>query len=692
MKIDKHNADAEDEPAVALADDADDEYFLDDADAAEEEFGVVIADSGNSLKGAKSVLLQNLNTCPSGDFHVSEGSLYQDSEWRLTGGNVVKFASEISGVNDLKRSILFHLLPEYHPWGTVKSSHTTHSLGYVFVHIERYIFSDNKLNATKHELKALDATKLNEALDKAKASGFVALYRNVYFFVRLWLQLSAQKLIPEQYRLNVAINLVDTKERRKDVIRHIKSEVGSYKPLSEEELAKLIDYALFWTEHGIPALKKVAQFLRAEGIDDGHNVIRISSPSRAQNYIDKLTFPNDIKEVFEPKVIFREQIVKKSRLPIKIWDIYWVRPYAAALDSIRKAIFIWLALITGARKRELGVLTADDIIYNAENDEYTIRITRFKTTDDPDFGGKEDILPLPKYIGDIVFEYAELRNIRKFSAVKSLFGSHQHSRLGQTQTATNAYKCIDEMMAQIQGVLGLEEVHCHRFRKTIAEILINRDERNIDIIRLLFGHTSYAMTLRYIARNPYLVRGVVQAIEKNYTADFADILSGITSGVYAGDRAGKLAGQLDGRELGFLGKTIKSQIYDYVSHRIQSGQPLFVHRTSLGVGTYCLSTDNYAGAAKPPCIAAHSFYGSSSPNPKNCHIECDNLVLLEKAIVGLRQNIAFYTRLVDSHNLNEKALNAVSNKLNVSEHRLLELESRADSNKEAVSLIWRASS
>ncbi len=675
----------------AFLDASEEEYLLDATDAAEEEFGVVIANSGSLLKGAKSVLLQKLNACPAGDFHVTEGSLYRDSEWRLTAGTIVKFGNEIPGVNDLKRSILFHLLPEYHPWGTLRSNKTTHMLGYVFSQIERYVFADNKLNATQRELRALDATKLNEALDKAKASGFVSFYKNVYFFIRLWLQLSAQKLIPEQCRLNVAMHLVDTKERRSDVFHHLRSEVGSYKPLTEEELAKLMDYALFWTERGIPALKKVAQFLRAEGIDDGHNVIRISSQSRAQRYIEELTLPDDEKEIFEPKVIFREQVVKKQKQPIKIWDIYWVRPYADALDSIRKAVFIWIALITGARKRELSVLTLDDIIYNAETDEYTIRLTRFKTTNDPDFAGKEVILPLPKYIGEIVFEYAALKKIRNFSDVKSLFWSHHQTKPGKQQ-ATGAYKSIDRMMAQIQGVLGLEEVHCHRFRKTIAEILINRDERNIDIIRLLFGHTSYAMTLKYIARNPYLVRSVVQAIEKNYTEDFSDIVSGVASGVYAGHKADELAVRLDGKELGFVGKTIKAQIYDYVSHRIQSGEPLFVHRTSLGVGAYCLSTQNYTSGPKPPCIDASSIGGSISPNPKNCHIECGNLVLFEKATAGLRQNVEFYTRLLRSNNLNEKAFDAVSKKLNISEHRLAELESRSASKQETISLIQRASS
>lgn len=512
----------------------------------------------------------------------------------------------------------------------------------------------------------------------------------MFFFIRLWLHLSAQKAIPEPQRLKVSPSLVDTRERRKDVVYYVRGEVGSYSPLSEAELIKTIEHALYWTEKAIPALGKIHRFIKAEGVDNGHNVIRISDLSRFQRYLECLTLPEDLQPVFSPNISYREPYIKSEGKARKIWDIYWVRPYAAALDSIRNGIFIWVALITGARRRELGILTEDDIKYNDATDEYSIRITRFKTTDSPDFSGKSVELPLPRYVGSIIKQYCELRDLRNFSKVKALFGSHQHARLGRTLSATDAYDSIDRIMSQLQALPGLEQVHCHRFRKTIAEILINRDERNIDLIRLLFGHTSYAMTLKYIARNPYMVRGVVQAIARNYTTDFADILEGVRSGVYAGARAAELAEKLNSKRAGFIGHTIKAQIHDYIAHRLQAGEPLFIHHTSLGTGAYCLNTQGYTTETAPPCIYGSRIGGSCLPNPRNCQIECDNLVLLNKAAAGLRQNIAFYTRLVESNHLNARTLNVIGTKLRASERRLRELEDRAQSNHEAETIRQKA--
>lgn len=684
------NADVYDELLKAFADDGADAYIEDDTEAAVEEVATLIVDSGTSIRGATSVLLEKLRACPEGDFHVTEISLYCDNEWRLTGGKVVKFDSKLPGFNDLKRSLVFHIMPEYHPWGTIRSHSTTHSLGYQFINIDKYLFGPNALNATEMNLKVIDATKLNQALDKAKSDGYVAVYQRVFFFIRLWLHLSAQKLIPEQHRLLVPVNWVDTRERRKDVAYYVRSEVGSYSPLSENELAQLIDHALYWTVKAIPALRGIQQFILGEGVDKAGNVIRISAPARFQRYLDRLTLPEDLLPVFTPNIFYREPYIKIEGKARKIWDIYWVRPYATALDSIRNGIFIWVGLITGARKRELSILTEDDIIYDEVTDEYSIKITRFKTTDDPDFSGKSEVLPLPHFVGTLIKQYCELREVRNFSKVKSLFGSHQHARLGVTKSATDAYKSIDGLMMQIQTLTGLERVHCHRLRKTIAEILINRDERNIELIRLLFGHASYAMTLKYIARNPYIVRGVVQAIERNFTEDFADIVQGVSTGVFAGERASKLAEKLDGMRSGFTGKTIKAQIHEYISYRLQSGEQLFIHRTSLGLGTYCLNTQSYTTGAKPPCSAESSIGGGNLPNPKNCRIECGNLVLLNKATTSLRQNIAFYTRLLDSSGLNGRQLDSIGIKLMYSEQHLCELETRAASNLQAQAIVQKA--
>ncbi|MFM0597281.1 tyrosine-type recombinase/integrase [Paraburkholderia dilworthii] len=666
------------------------EYDEDELDAVEDELGLDLHGADRLLKGTKSLLLKKLNACPEGDFHVSDGSLYSDTRWRLTEDNVVKFDSQVAGVNDLKRSIMFHVLPEFNPWGGARSDNTTHTTGYNFGLLEKYVFSENKLNATETQIAAIDATRLNLALDRAKESGFLTTYRHVYFFVNLWLQLSAQRFIPESQRLKVAANRVITKERQMDIVEHHRRLGGIYKPLDEHQLTTLINYAIFWTERAMPALLEVRDILISQGVDKGYRRILTQKASHAAFLEERLTVVVDGVEVMKPSVNYNERVPKGYDRLYRFWDISWIRPYARALDSVRNAIFVWIAIVTGARKRELAVLTDEDILIDEASGEYSVRITRFKTTADPNFAGVQDIIPLPAFVGEIIRDYVALRDVRNFSKVKSLFGSHNHSRLGKSKSTYNAYIALEGIILSIQDALGLEGVHCHRFRKTIAEILINRDERNIDIIRLLFGHTSYTMTLKYIARNPYLVRGVVQAIEENYTNDLGAIISGLKSGVYAGQRADELAQKLSNREAIFAGKAIRAEIHDYISHLVRSGEPIYIHRTSLGTGTYCLTNDSYANGVKPPCIASRPLAEGSIPNPKNCQVECKNLILLDAAQTALNQNIRFYSNLVASDSLNERMLTAISAKILVAEQRLSELRARAASTEGIVDLSKRA--
>lgn len=655
------------------------EYDDDLLDAFEEELGGVLQNPESSLRGVRSVLLEKLEVCPNGDFYVTQNSRYCDAVWNLTEGNLIKFDSQVPGMNELKRALMFHLLPEYSPWGGVRSDNTVHTVGYSFVVVEDYVFSENKLSATADELPAIDSTKLNEALDKSKNSGYLTTYRNLFFFIRNWLNLSAQKLIPDSLRLNVSPGSVITKERLFDVMESLRSAGGTFKPFAERELSKIFEYALFWVEKGLPALSKVRNLLIDEGVDKGHAKIKTQKKERAEFFEKNLTVVVDGVEVMTPIVNYYERIpVGYSKL-VKFWDITWIRPYAHALDCVRNAVFIWIATITGARKRELGRLTAENIIFDDKTGEYSLRITRFKTSNDPTYNGQEDILPLPKFIGDIVREYIALRDVRVFSRVKALFGAHNHSRLGRTNSAHDAYKVIENITFALQKELGIEGIHCHRFRKTIAEILINRDERNIDIIRLLFGHSSYEMTLRYIARNPYLVRSVVMAIEENFTKDLGDIVSGLRSGIYAGTGAKEFADRLNRSQNGFSGKIIRAEIHEYVSHLIRSGENIFIHHTALGAGMYCLYKKSFSENKIIPCISANTWNFSNLPNPKNCQVECDNLIFLDSARKTLHQNIVFYSRLINSGPLNERTMEKLTMKMLISEKRLSEIEMRSAS-------------
>lgn len=240
--------------------------------------------------------------------------------------------------------------------------------------------------------------------------------------------------------------------------------------------------------------------------------------------------------------------------------------------------------------------------------------------------------------------------IRKFEQLRSIPPFVKEGMLFQPVRSTKSVNratvaLITTLIDQLKLVLPIERLHCHRFRKTIAEILINRDERNVDIIRTLFGHKSYAMTLRYIARNPLMVRSVAIAIEQNYSREFHDIVASLRLG-YSGGSAERIYRQILKRPDEFAGTQIKVTIVSYISHLLKAGEPLFIRRTA--VGTYCLSGERFTPLNLPPCLAGREVEGDLiMPDPHNCKLECKKIVMVSSAKQALSDNIRFYEAVLD---------------------------------------------
>ena len=209
----------------------------------------------------------------------------------------------------------------------------------------------------------------------------------------------------------------------------------------------------------------------------------------------------------------------------------------------------------------------------------------------------------------------------------------------------------------------------HRFRKTIAEILIHRSERNIDVIRMLFGHKSYKMTLRYIARNPYLVESVVECLEKHYAADFSDIVSAVASGRYSGAPAERIAKVIALRPESFKGKLLPKSVTSYVSYLLESGTPILIQRTNLD--TYCLSCEEYTLGNLPPCLSNRKVLPEViAPDHNNCQLDCKNVVVTERSRKAMEGNIAFFQSLLRSNEIRSSAVLQIQKKISISEKHL----------------------
>ena len=203
--------------------------------------------------------------------------------------------------------------------------------------------------------------------------------------------------------------------------------------------------------------------------------------------------------------------------------------------------------------------------------------------------------------------------------------------------------------------------------------------RNIDIIRLLFGHKSYTMTLKYIGRNPYLVRTVATAIEQNYAAEFADLITAIQTGTSSGPGAERLLERINANKGAFEGRHLRLTILTYVSHLLSSGQPLFIHRTA--VGSFCVSTQTYSSPNLPPCLVHRKGNVQGlPPNPSSCDPSCEHAVIVQKAQRAMEDNIKFYTNILEKggNSLSDKSRKAILEKISSNTNHLNKLSQQAE--------------
>lgn len=651
---------------LALESAAEDEDCKDEIDEDfEQTFG--------NIRETPAFSLKNKLLASGGNFPVSNYSRYLDDIWHFPRSgsgapNNVHFTREVQGSNSLKRAIIFHTVREYAPLGNIRSYATARHQGFIYRILEDYIFRDFHLTAKPEHIRLISMDLIRAAIEKARKAPKKSDLFGLYQMLRLWILISDNKLIPEDLRIGVSLTEFDNPELRKDIYqRYFRGNVSSWIPYSEEDLESLTEYSLFWIEKAVPELLKLRDYLVGlESLKDGALVRAYPVP----DFEKRTSIEIDGKQV----MVYKLRKSLKHNKPLFTYT--WLTEYSRALDSVRNAIFIMVALITGARKSELSPIKFSDLRLD-DNGEYWLKIHRFKTAHNPTFG-EEDELPIPKFVGDAIRDFEKLRDIAKFKRSGWLFQSNLSSKDVKTSTSG----VIQGVIVSLRNAVDVERIHCHRFRKTIAEILINRDERNIDIIRALFGHKSYAMTLQYISRNPLMVRTVALAIEKNYTREFHEIVAGIRYGAYSGDAATRIYDQISKRPDEFSGKQLKVSLMSYISHLLAAGEQIFVRRTA--VGTFCLSGEQYHADNVPPCLMNRKALNDNyQPDASNCQPDCKKIVVLESAKTSLSDNIVFYTTLLNrgGGQLSSVAEHELTRRINATQRHLENLEATGSMDK-----------
>lgn len=671
--------DSEDTDADADADDSDDADSDDDLDdledelqsefnsdleeVAEAELAALMAETGGTLVQRLSTLKIKLEEFPDGAFPISEHSMYCDDTWvlfvnRYGTPKKVLFTGLTPPLIALKKALIYYVIPEFAPFGTIRSYSTTTWQASLFFLLERYIFKNNFLDGDAESIKLINTRLLNGALNEAKnTASSMRHYLSLFYLIRLWGSLSSQGLMPDGLALMVDMRSVDTTERQKDLMQFSGS-MGTWKPFSEEELGTLVTHALFWTRQALPRLLNLVDYVKENKIDEQKKsaITRYKEDPEIEEQFNIVVEGQTIVAASKNKYSYQYEGVPST---FKSYVYNWINSYSAAIDNVRNAIYILLALVTGLRVSEMQALRFDDVTKDGEGN-YTLRVTRFKTSEDPNFHGDVDYLPLPKYLGDRIEDLKKLRSVYTMIGQGYLFQSCKGRRVINKPTG----HMLHQVTRELEEATGIDRIHTHRFRKTIAQILINRSERNIDIIRHLFGHKSYSMTLQYIGRNPYLVRSVAQAIEQNYTAEFTELIHAVTTSASSGPSADRLLERVRARPEAFQGARLQVTIFMYISNLLSSGEPLFIHRTA--VGSYCLSTETYSTPNLPPCLAARQGdVVDALPDPTWCDVSCEHAVVVEKARVAMEDNVRFYANMLEnaSDTLSERAKKMLRDKI-----------------------------
>lgn len=164
---------------------------------------------------------------------------------------------------------------------------------------------------------------------------------------------------------------------------------------------------------------------------------------------------------------------KKERLSLSYADVEILKRNC---DSIRDNAIISFLLATGCRVSEMTALNRDDV--NLASGECIVLGK----------GNKERIV----FLDDIaVLTLKEYLSSRK-DQCEALFLNRSGTRLRPGG--------VRAMLKKIAGISGIENVHPHRFRRTLVTRLLNRG-MPIQEVAILVGHEKLDTTMKYFSSN-----------------------------------------------------------------------------------------------------------------------------------------------------------------------------------------------
>ncbi|ABG40540.1 phage integrase [Paraglaciecola sp. T6c] len=589
------------------------------------------------------------------NFLVVDGVMFNDLKWHiqwaqsehllLDFGRVKLESCSLTDHSELYRfakMITYYCCPKKVNLN-ISSWNTTHSRFLSIINfIQDFIWPNQLLSAkmlssvTEKQLK----DHLNIIMQRLElgVSGSTQRYRFFVNALQDWSDFTRRKLLPKEYGLDVNIDNILTKDIRSKCNSLIENQSDTWQPLAPEVIELiykdgcryLYDFADTIIEcqeliRNRPLVGTANRKYRGQIRSDGKSkelfkTLRDMKVPMLDTETKLFNFTPETKKVKSGGYICGWQL----RTTINISE---VRP---EVINLKRACIVLIALFTGMRRREIAELKSTPAF--KKNGDWYLAITRFKTSDDASGAGEPDEIPVPQIVCDAVnvlirlFKANRQQMTSDYLLVADILTHKQYEKI-KIQTVS---KDIRKYISDVTGTDG----HSHQLRKTLAWLLISRSEHNIELIRQLFGHKSFGMTLRYILRNELLVGSVMELIEHNYTEDLNDAFQSISDGKAAGNLFSQIKQRME--EQNYRGQVLAVDVESFIHEAIQAGVPMFISR--LPIGAFCIK----AGESEvvPPCMKRSD---AKLPQIEFCdYKKCSHVLHNDESMANINSQISYY--------------------------------------------------
>lgn len=595
------------------------------------------------------------------DFNVKCKIFYQvmfdDSQWHIQWSNsehkLFNFAGTklekcmLSDFEDLYRfakMITYYSFPKKVNLNI--SSWATTELHFVAItsFIQDFVWSNQLLSAKM--LSSVSEQQLQEHLNiivnrlELKISGSIQRYRNFVISLRDWSDLTRRKLLPKEYGLEVNIDKILTDSICSKCHNLITDQTGTWMPMNPEDIEVAYNDAQQYMYKYAPCIINCQNLIRNRplvGTIKNSQLGQIRQDGKSRHLFEKLLNIDVPMKDFETKLFNFIPITKKVKS--KGYACGWqyrttidIREIRPQVIHLKQACIFIIGLLAGLRRREIAELKVNPLFQ--KNGDWYLAITRFKPSDDAAGLGEPDEIPVPKIVCDAINILIELfqTNREKMKSDYLLVSDILTRKKYEKIKIATVGKDVSMYTLNVTGTSS----HAHQLRKTLAWLLISRSEQNIDLIRQLFGHKSYGMTLRYILRNHLVVESVMELLEHNYTEDLSQVFQSIADGKSFGDLNYRIKQRID--EQHYKGQILVTDVESFIHEALNAGVPIFISR--LPIGAFCIK----AGESQevPPCMKKSK---SQKPLVEFCDYKnCMHVIHTDESIDNINAQITYYKK------------------------------------------------